>query len=399
MVLPTLYVYGRTPNLSAAELAAVYRRERGRLPDAHTGPAGLVVREPLGKPVEVIRTLGGTVKIASILKTGRWADLDALGVEVAKVIGDATTGDRRIFGISIVPEQHLNRIRRLGMTAKRLLLKQGIHARFVTSERQPLSSVIVQREGLLEDNGAEIIIGESNDQTFLARTVAVQPFEELSKRDYGRPSRDVIAGMLPPKLAMMLINLSGLNHDQTLLDPFCGSGTVLQEAELLGFRRLIGSDASEEAIAATRENMKWLLEHADIDKTNIELAIRHAPFTELPRLLGEQSVDGIVTEPFLGPPLRRTTHPGVIKKAVQETSLLYNKFFWTALQLLRPGGVLVTIIPMFRTGKQSFREPFLKLEGFRSAELLPSVWGFDRRLIYGRPDQHIFRKILVLRKK
>ena len=35
----------------------------------------------------------------------------------------------------------------------------------------------------------------------------MQDFEQWGARDYGRPSRDAVRGMLPPKLARMMVNL------------------------------------------------------------------------------------------------------------------------------------------------------------------------------------------------
>ena len=58
---------------------------------------------------------------------------------------------------------------------------------------------------------------------FLGQTLVVQPFKVLSKRDFGRPARDDHSGMLPPKLAQIMINLARRNDDistKTILDPF-----------------------------------------------------------------------------------------------------------------------------------------------------------------------------------
>lgn len=402
---PTLFVLGRTPNLSAAELVAVFRRDLGRTPKMEAGQGFLVVQglaqgqqQPEADSRQLIAKLGGTVKIGAVLQTGHWQSGEEFINALSSAAAKSLVGKRDVFGLSFLSARHHQHVKRFGMAVKRALAIRGIRARFVMGEGPQLSSVTVEREGLLT-NGAEILIGEAAGGTVLARTEAVQPFEALSRRDYGRPRRDVLAGMLPPKLAMMLINLSGLKPQQTLLDPFCGSGTILQEAELLGFTRLIGTDTNPAAVAATRENMKWLLQHASVDRTGVDLVLRQAPFTELPRLLGEEAVDGIVTEPYLGPPLRRTTHPGVIRQAVQETSILYGKLLTVAARLLKPGGALVMVVPMFRTGKQTFREPRLRPDGFLPQEVLPPSLGFDRRLIYGRPDQHVFRKILVLKRR
>ncbi len=43
-----------------------------------------------------------------------------------------------------------------------------------------------------------------------------------------------------------------------ILDPFCGSGTILQEAMLLGFKNIYGSDKDKRAIANSKENINWL---------------------------------------------------------------------------------------------------------------------------------------------
>ena len=88
-------------------------------------------------------------------------------------------------------------------------------------------------------------------------TKAIQPIESLGERDFGRPYRDAKSGMLPPKLAMMMINLAGQSLGATILDPFCGSGTILMEAATIGYTNLMGSDISPKAIDDTRQNFAW----------------------------------------------------------------------------------------------------------------------------------------------
>lgn len=398
MPTPQLFVFGRTPALSAAELAAVLARTRKRPPPVILGRGFLVTPEPLGDAAELIARLGGIVKIGRVVHRGQPLSGVPLAERIAETLAAGPSTRRRVFGVSFLSGQHRQRIRRLLLAIKEQLNRRGIRARYVQSEQDVLSSVVVERERLITE-GAELLIGETDTEQVIAVTEAVQPFAALSARDYGRPRRDELAGLLPPKLAIAMLNLSRLEPTATLLDPFCGSGTVLQEAELLGFRTLIGTDASAEAVGATRENLRWLLDHAPIDRTTVSLKLHVATIAALPALLGEDSVDGIVTEPFLGPPLRRTSHPGIITKAVQATSLLYRTLFATAGRLLRPGGVLVTIVPMYRTGKQSFREPVYDVKPLTPLELMPPTWGFPTtKIVYGRPDQHVFRKIVVFRR-
>ena len=81
---------------------------------------------------------------------------------------------------------------------------------------------------------------------------------ERSVRIQARPARDAKVGMLPPKLAQILINLCGpLPQDSTILDPFCGTGVVLQEALLMGYHAY-GTDLSERMVEYSKKNLIWL---------------------------------------------------------------------------------------------------------------------------------------------
>lgn len=61
---------------------------------------------------------------------------------------------------------------------------------------------------------------------------------------------------LHPRIARALVNLSDATKQDTLLDPFCGTGGILIETGLLNIP-LIGSDLQEEMIAGCKENLKY----------------------------------------------------------------------------------------------------------------------------------------------
>jgi len=56
------------------------------------------------------------------------------------------------------------------------------------------------------------------------------------------------------KLARSMINLIGLKEGETVCDPFCGTGTILLEAENMGIKS-IGVDFDEKMCNFTRENL------------------------------------------------------------------------------------------------------------------------------------------------
>ena len=100
--------------------------------------------------------------------------------------------------------------------------------------------------------------------------------------DLVTPLYDVAIRSLYAPYRKILIKQLDLNKGDTVLDPFCGSGTTLVAARLLG-REAIGIDISIDAVNLSGERLKTLVktrsmlmelgENAYRQKSNIELAI------------------------------------------------------------------------------------------------------------------------------
>ncbi len=69
------------------------------------------------------------------------------------------------------------------------------------------------------------------------------------KRPFFHPSA------MPPKLARCMVNLAKPKKGDVLLDPFCGTGSFLIEAALLGCR-VVGSDAKRYVVRGCRRNLR-----------------------------------------------------------------------------------------------------------------------------------------------
>lgn len=67
------------------------------------------------------------------------------------------------------------------------------------------------------------------------------------------------AAALFPKFARCLVNLSRVRNGEILLDPFCGSGTILMEATLMGLDA-VGIDILDKLCRGSLENLKALAE-------------------------------------------------------------------------------------------------------------------------------------------
>lgn len=118
------------------------------------------------------------------------------------------------------------------------------------------------------ENGTGRLLQDPLGGTHLPRTDSVRPKDpDLTVRLFLRGSTAVAAlrlgqrplhrrgykeeagpGTLHPPVAAMLAMLADLAADQTMIDPFCGDGTIAIEAALLG----TGADVSASDIDATR---------------------------------------------------------------------------------------------------------------------------------------------------
>src|SRR5690606_572214 len=135
--------------------------------------------------------------------------------------------------------------------------------------------------------------------------------------DRQRPSVDAVSGVLPPKVARMLINIGNDTKKDsiTFLDPFCGSGTILMEALLLGYDS-VGFDISVKAIEDSTKNLNWLKQKYPV---TTPVSLYQADSSEVkPKDLGLKPVDLIVTEGYLGPSTFDQSQLSVIIKELKE---------------------------------------------------------------------------------
>ena len=243
-------VLGRLPKISLAEIQAIYDSNAKLI-----GPE-LAVFET-NKTVSIDR-LGGSIKLGQIFG-GNFREL-AEAINSRKPEGKITIGVSS-YALNLNHKNKKseveNQVRRKAMELKSLLKKLGRNVRVVESRGPEISSATAFHNHLGEKPGAEevILVGS---ETYLS--LGVQNIDKYRERDQMRPARDAKVGMLPPKLAQILINLgSEISESKKVLDPFCGTGVVLQEALILG-QPVIGSDLNPRMMEYTQKNLDWLLE-------------------------------------------------------------------------------------------------------------------------------------------
>lgn len=376
------FLLGRISELSIAEI-------RSLLPEKsikYTSREILLTDAQIDKPQKFLDRLGGTVKIIEILKKGIKHDI----VEKAKT----RKNKKLLFAVSAheLDKPHEIRIKTKLLNLKKLLRAHKFSSGYINKKPMNASFVAIKKKGLIE-LGTDYSYIKTPDGILEGATVAIQDFEEYSRRDYNRPHRDAKNGMLPPKIAQIMINLTGDPGPKTIFDPFCGSGTVAQEAMLMG-KDAIASDKSKVMVNHTKENIKWLRKACKVRKTvKFEAKQEDALTLIWPKKLKARDA-AIVAEGDLGAPMTHTPTQAELKKIHPELLNLYSKFF-THLGKIAPQGLQVVFAfpaHITKTGVVRIQKlhEMIREAGFETDS--PS-------LIYKRFDQFVAREILKCVKK
>jgi len=383
------FILGSHPALSLSELEV---KVPGKWQVINQNIAILDSRQELS--ANLLEQVGGTIKFGRV--SGELERLDEAGAsQLAESLLSLAPSDKKIcFGLSDYDRRPISRD--FGIKIKRALQASGRSVRWVISRDAALSSVVVEQNKLLT-TGGELVFWRQDNLWCYGLTIGVQPFKALSARDFGRPARDDQSGMLPPKVAQIMLNLADLKPNDTLLDPFCGSGTVIQEAGLLGAKKIIGADISAKAIVDSQVNWQWLAERWSID-FDPELEVIDA--RQIAEIIKPKSIDKLVTEPYLGPQRGRRDFAATAR----ELSQLYSEALKEWQKIIAPGGRVVMIWPVFMDrGQQHYVRPNIsgwqKVVYSRLAEQVwPSGYTPDGNLLYGRPGQAVWRAIVGLEK-
>lgn len=410
------FILGNHPELSLAEIYSVLSDQAEYLSFAH---GILIVETEILDAQNLINNLGGTIKIGQVL-----GQIKNIATESKDVLAEMLqSAEKPLFGVSLYGAKY--NFLPIALTLKKELKINDRAPRFVVSREPVLSSVVVE-QNKLTSGGLEAVFIKDNNSYWYGKTLAVQPFKDLSARDYGRPSRDDASGMLPPKLARLMINLAVVDKQELLVDPFCGSGTILSEALLAGFQKIWGSDISQKAIGDAQNNLAWIGRRYNLDfdllvethcmrlpqdtrdacnaslRQQVQLQVYDA--AKLSSIVKPNSVGAVVTEPYLGPQQAGKLEP---KAAAKNLENLYSETLKQLARIVCPGGRIVMAWPVFMAGSKSV---YLNLnpENFglhQVQNLLPTNLKYNQlqltqrqTLLYGRQGQRVWREIVVLEK-
>jgi len=364
-------------------------------------------------------------------------------------------------------------VQKTGIILKQKLKKLGINLRLIPNSDPALNSAVSHHNKLgLSPNKIELLIVRANDGTIvIAESTGSQNITAYAQRDQNRPKRDTFVGMLPPKLAQIMINLStdatsipisserlragsdkgpnalsnsgcrcsdetemqlsstqssrsatilsdtlepksevapgpnsdlerssvtkdsGLKGDHIrILDPFCGTGVILQEAVLMGYS-VYGTDLSEKMVRYSRDNLNWL---ADKYRVHFDWLLR---VDDAMTAQWQQPIDAVVSEVYLGQPFSAPPSPTKLDEVMKNCNHIITEFLKNLAKQIKPGIPVCIAIPAWRDKTGNFTHlPLIATItrlGYKPHEFT-NVSQND--LLYYRNNQVVARELLVLTK-
>jgi len=416
----SIAILGRQPALGLAELESLYGSQNVQSVGNHAAQVRIM-------PCSIdFARLGGTLKLCkllTVLNTTSWKKIEAFLLTTAPGHSKQMPAGKMHLGLSAYdmdtsPQQLLA----TGLTVKKAIQNEtGRSVRLAPNKNPELNSAQVLHNKLTGDNGWELVFLQDGDKTIIAQTLFVQDIESYALRDRGRPKRDAKVGMLPPKLAQTIINLAigpsefakispDLSGDICLmpednakmranragirlLDPFCGTGVVLQEALLMGYDAC-GTDLDPRMVDYTRTNLEWLSASYQLPTSSYYLEAADATSHAW------QQPDVVASETYLGRPFTAPPSAKVLAQTISDCNLILKKFLQNIHPQLKAGTRLCLAIPAWQVRPGQFQHLPL-IDHLSEIGYNPISFEHARPedLLYHRAGQIVARELLVITRK
>ncbi len=391
MMYKSLFILGRQPAIGRAELESLFGAD-------HVAPVGEHMASDIAPDEIDFARIGSSIRLAKVLtelKTTHWNEiaryladtmpehLDHLPDEGKLKLGLST------FGLPVKP----NQLFRTGLELKKICQKAGRSVRLVPNTEPALSSAQVLHNQLTSELGWELLLVRDGSKTWLAQTVKVQDINAYSRRDQGRPKRDARVGMLPPKLAQTIVNLATgplpASEENVVLDPFCGTGVVLQEALLIGYGAY-GTDLEPRMIDYSRINLEWLSTHGKETSPELEVGDATKHDWTYPYAV-------VASETYLGRPLNSWPGSDALREIIGTCNVIIEKFLANIAEQTQPGMRFCLAVPAWHGPADKIHHlPLIDHLGKLGYNRLRFEHAKDSELVYFRPEQLVARELLVI---
>ena len=410
------FTLGRESKLSLAELFALFWKQAYL---NHTDEVAI-----FSLPYEdiqisaIFRNIGGSVRVMRLIGE---TDEKRFPTDVIREIWKPE--GKYGFALGVYGGEF--RLSDIGLRIKKTLKDSWVSVRLVNIENKNIVSAVFKKEKLAKSQ-SEYNLLHLEWISYIAVTLACQDIDAYTKRDTGK-ARDMEVGMMPPKLAQMMINIASEWKRNGVYDPFCGLGTILIESANMWILEVIWSDMSAKMVSSTEKSLsefiaeekvwheriraKWGIPSKDF--SNFKAQIFQMDSSKITRnSLQAHIVESlqswelhIISEGYLGEIMQKDSI--TMDRVKQERSKLRNMYdgFFGGLCGLDFGGNLIMTFPFWEVhGTTSFFTEIHDVIGRHWFEVIPLLPPDMRTLmtpkgtlLYKRPGQNVGREVTKVR--
>jgi tRNA G10 N-methylase Trm11 len=394
----SICILGRQSELGLAELESLYGADVIRRVSQHVALINLPASDI------TFSRLGGSTRlgqVVSVIGSSNWKLVEKELARLARkeALTSLQSGKLHLgisaYGFSMTPAK----IQATALTLKKILKTAERSVRVVPNPDIELNTAQVLHNQLATDKGVEVLLIADGSKTIIAVTSRIQDIDSYTLRDRGRPKRDARVGMLPPKLAQIIINYATSKQSPStefrILDPFCGTGVVLQESLLMGYS-VLGTDLEARMIDYSRTNIHWLFDKLlQPQHSTVNLDVGDATTTHW-----RIQPNAVATETYLGRPFTTTPTTEVLEQTVSDVNVIIKKFLANIHGQLATGTRLCVAVPAWQIRKNEFRHlPVVDSLEEMGYNRISFEHVLDTELLYYREDQIVARELLVLTRK
>lgn len=365
---------------------------------------------------DTVDQLGGTILLAERITTAdvSMADIPKIMANEVQSVKKKVTFGLRCYGVS------KNDIKTAYRKGKDILKNQGRACRYIGNERKAAhAAALLDADIVSGKKGAELCIVQTPSELWVGKTIGVQDIDAYTWIDMEKPVRDTTVGLLPPKLAQIMLNFGAWvvrenlpadvqkkNAERkrkkkevyTVFDPFCGTGVIPLECLLRGWN-VLASDTAQKAVNGCKKNIEWVRKEKKIFKKDVSDDVSKHDATKA--FSYKTLPDMVVTETTLGPAITKQITKTDAKKHCKENEKIQEAFLRNAAETL-PGVPLVCTWPFWRVKNENIclEKPWKVIENLGYEAVLPAGVEIEEdanpSLLYQRKDQFVGREIVIL---
>ncbi len=293
------------------------------------------------------------------------------------------------------------------LKSKKYFAKLWLSTRFVNQDFNNIKSYLVTKEKLINTE-TDFNVIFTNNEIFIWNTIYVQDIDSYAKRDFGK-TRDMQIGMLPPKLAQIMINLSGIKIQEwprAIYDPFCGLWTILLEAIIAWDEEVYWSDINDDMVKTTKKNIEFIKDIFNNDLKTYEVVNLDAKNIANSSIFINHTIWAIVTEWYLWEIFwKNSINLEKVEKQRILLAQIYEKFFFWLKKIWFAWNIVISFPFWEIRWKYNYFEEIYEIinEYCVISEFFPDSFEVQSSrswsLLYKRPDQTVWREIFRLQIK